>query len=124
LDYQPALLAAAARALTSATPSDPAFVSVAPGTKVTPKGMPTDAAYPGGSSSGLSHGAIAAAVVVPIVVVIIAILLGYWWFKRRSGRGASRRRGGGGTGFSSIFSRFGGRRYAAAPVSASDVNLK
>jgi len=53
-------------------------VSIAAGTKVTPKGQPTDAAFPGGSGGLSSGGKIAIAVVV-VVVVLSALAFLSWW---------------------------------------------
>jgi hypothetical protein len=129
LDYQPALLAAAARALTSSTPSDPAFVSVQPGTKVTPAGRPTDAAYPGGGGQGgqgISSGGLAAAIVVPIVVVLIAALALVWYLRRRGKLGTGDRRSRGRSSWLPFFDRSKRRRggaYAATPVADGRNNV-
>lgn len=78
LDYNAPMIAIASYGVINNS-SDPFYVSLPPGSKVTPPGKPTDDAFPGGGSGGggLSTGAIVAIVVVLILVALV-LVLAFW----------------------------------------------
>jgi endoglucanase len=81
LDYNAPMLAISAYHVATDV-NDPFYVQIAAGTKVTPSGRPTDAAFPGGrsgSGNSLSQGAkIAIGVVVTVVGLVIVGLVWRW----------------------------------------------